>query len=96
MNCLPKHVNEGKIEGTGGRGRRRKHLLDDLKEMKGYWKWEEEVLDLLCVFNQLDALFSLFSSIYFSTSNCFKRQVLIIRREQLYQYILWYNTLEIK
>jgi hypothetical protein len=34
-----------------------------------------------------------FQCIYFSTSTCFKRQALIIRREQLYQYILWYNTL---
>jgi hypothetical protein len=34
-----------------------------------------------------------FQRIYFSTSTCFKRQALIIRREQLYQYILWYNTL---
>jgi len=34
--CLLKHVNEGKIGGaikvTGGRGRRRKQLLYDLKE----------------------------------------------------------------
>jgi len=28
---LLKHVTEGKIEWTGTRGRRRKHLLDDLK-----------------------------------------------------------------
>jgi hypothetical protein len=35
-NCLLKHITEGKIEGrievTGRRGRRRKHLLDDIKE----------------------------------------------------------------
>jgi hypothetical protein len=35
-NCLLKHVIEGKLEGriemTGRRGRRRKQLLDDLKE----------------------------------------------------------------
>jgi len=35
-NCLLKHVVEGKIEGrievTGRRGRRRKQLLDDLKD----------------------------------------------------------------
>jgi hypothetical protein len=30
-NCLLKHVIEGKIEG---RGRRRKQLLDDLKETR--------------------------------------------------------------
>jgi len=30
-NCLPKHVMEGNIDGTR-RGRRRKQLLDDIKE----------------------------------------------------------------
>jgi hypothetical protein len=48
-NCLPKHVTEGKLEGrtemTGRRGRRRKQLLDDLKEKTGYWKLKEEALD---------------------------------------------------
>ena len=29
---------------TGRRGRRRKRLLDDLKETIGYWKLEEEAL----------------------------------------------------
>jgi hypothetical protein len=33
-NCLLKHVIEGKIEVTGRRGRRSKHLLDDLKEKR--------------------------------------------------------------
>jgi hypothetical protein len=37
-NCLLKHVIEGKLEGrielTGRRGRRRKQLLDDLKERR--------------------------------------------------------------
>jgi hypothetical protein len=37
-NCLPKQVIEGKIKGgievTGRRGRRRKKLLDDLKERR--------------------------------------------------------------
>jgi hypothetical protein len=41
-NCLLKHVIEGQLEGriemTGRRGRRRKQLLDDLKENKIYWK----------------------------------------------------------
>jgi hypothetical protein len=40
-NCLLKHVFEGKLEGriemTGRRGRRRKQLLDDLKEKRRYW-----------------------------------------------------------
>jgi hypothetical protein len=47
-NCLLKHVTEGKTEGrigvTGRRGRC-KHLVDDLKEKRGYWKLKEEVLD---------------------------------------------------
>jgi hypothetical protein len=30
---------------TGRRGRRRKQLLDDLKEARGYWKLNEEVID---------------------------------------------------
>jgi len=37
-NCLGKHVVEGKIEGrievTGRRGRRRKQLLDNIKEKR--------------------------------------------------------------
>jgi hypothetical protein len=48
-NCLLKHVIAGKIEGrikeTGRRGRRRKQLLEDLKEKRGYWKLKEEALD---------------------------------------------------
>jgi hypothetical protein len=48
-NCLLKHVIEGKLEGRtemmGRRGRRRKQLLDDLKEKKRYWKLKEEALD---------------------------------------------------
>jgi hypothetical protein len=44
-----KHVIEGKLQGriemTGRRGRRRKQLLDDLKEKKIYWKLKEEALD---------------------------------------------------
>jgi hypothetical protein len=42
-------VIEGKIEGridkTGRRGRIRKQLLDDFKEMRRYWKLKEEALD---------------------------------------------------
>jgi hypothetical protein len=48
-NCLLKHVIEGKLEGriemTGRRGRRRKQLLDNLKEKKRYWKLKEEALE---------------------------------------------------
>jgi hypothetical protein len=44
-NCLIKYVIEGyiegKIEGTERRGGRRKRLLDDLKEMRRYWKLRE-------------------------------------------------------
>jgi hypothetical protein len=36
---------EGRIEMTGRRGRRRRQLLDDLKEKKRYWKLKEEALD---------------------------------------------------
>jgi hypothetical protein len=41
-NWLLKQVIVGKIEGmievTGRRGKRRKKLLDGLKERTGYWK----------------------------------------------------------
>jgi hypothetical protein len=47
-NRLPKHVIEGKVEGStkvmGRQGRRRKQLLDDLQKKKGYWKLKEEAL----------------------------------------------------
>jgi hypothetical protein len=29
----------------------------------------------------------------FHASTCFEQQVLIIRRTNLYQYVIWYNTL---
>jgi len=35
---------EGKIEERGTRGRRRKQLLDDLKEEGRYWKLKQEAL----------------------------------------------------
>jgi hypothetical protein len=48
-NFLLKHVIERKLEGriemTGRRGRRRKQLLDDLKEKRRYWKLKEEAPD---------------------------------------------------
>jgi len=44
-----KRVIEGKIKGgievTGRRGRRRRKLLDDLKEKRGYSHLKEEALD---------------------------------------------------
>jgi hypothetical protein len=48
-NCLLIHVIEGKLEErvemTRRRGRRRKQLLDDLKEKRKSWKLKEEALD---------------------------------------------------
>jgi len=48
-NCLLKQVIEGKIKGgievTGRRGRRRRKLVDDLKERRGYSHLKEEALD---------------------------------------------------
>jgi hypothetical protein len=44
-NCLLKHIIKGKIRGTRMRGRRRKQLLDDLKEARRYWKLKEEAED---------------------------------------------------
>ena len=48
-NCLLQRVIEGKIkEGikvTGRRGRRRRKLLDDLQERRGYSQLKEEALD---------------------------------------------------
>ena len=48
-NCLLQRVIEGKIQGgievTGRQGRRRRKLLDDLKERRGYSQLKEEALD---------------------------------------------------
>jgi len=48
-NCLLKQVIEGKIKGVmeaaRRRGRRRKKLLDDLKDRRGYFHLKEEALD---------------------------------------------------
>ena len=48
-NCLLKQGIEGKIKGgievTGRQGRKRKKLLDDLKERRGYSYLKEEDLD---------------------------------------------------
>jgi hypothetical protein len=48
-NCLLQQVIEGQIKGeievTGRRGRRRRKLLDDLKERKGCSRLKEEALD---------------------------------------------------
>ena len=48
-NCLLQWVIEGKIKGgievPGRQGRRRRKLLDDLKERRGYSHLTEETLD---------------------------------------------------
>jgi hypothetical protein len=48
-NCFLQRVTEGKIKGRievkGRRGRRRRKLLDDLKERRGYSHFKEEALD---------------------------------------------------
>jgi hypothetical protein len=48
-NCLLQQVIEGKIKGgievTGRRGRRRRKLLNDLKERRRYSHLKEEALD---------------------------------------------------
>jgi hypothetical protein len=49
INCLLQQVIEGKIKGgiemTGRRGGRRRKLLDDLKERRGYSHLKEKALD---------------------------------------------------
>ena len=48
-NCLLQRVTEGNIKGgtevTGRQGRRRRKLLDDLKERRGYSHLKEKALD---------------------------------------------------
>ena len=48
-NCLLQQIIEGKVKGqievTKRRGRRRKKLVDDLKDRKGYCQLKEEALD---------------------------------------------------
>ena len=48
-NCLVKYIIEGTINGqvevTRRRGRRRKKLLDDLTDRRGYCQLKEEALD---------------------------------------------------
>jgi len=41
-NCLLKDGIEGKIEVTGRRRRRHKHLLEEVEKMRGYCKLREE------------------------------------------------------
>ena len=57
-NCLLKQVIEGKIKGqievTRRRGRRRKKLLDDLKDRRRYCPLKEESLDRPMWTNRLE------------------------------------------
>jgi hypothetical protein len=61
-NYRMKRIIEGKIEGgievTGRRERRRRKVLDDLKEMRGYSHLKEEALDrtMLALKKALDLL----------------------------------------
>ena len=47
-NSLLKHMTEGKIQGgvevTGRQEQERMQLLDDFKEKRGSWKFEQEAL----------------------------------------------------
>ena len=56
-NCLLQRVTGGKIQGgievTRRQGRRRRKLLDDLKERRGYSHLKEEALDLQYVESSL-------------------------------------------
>jgi len=49
INNEGKYIHDIKIYGkdrvTGRRGRRRRQLLDDLKETRGCWKLKEEAQD---------------------------------------------------
>jgi hypothetical protein len=45
MELPSKTRTEGKIEGTGRRERKRKQLMDDLKNTRKYRKLKEEALD---------------------------------------------------
>jgi len=44
-NCILRHVIEGDIESIGRRGRRRKRLVDGVKEKKIYRNLKAEALD---------------------------------------------------
>jgi hypothetical protein len=62
---------EGRIEMTERRGRRRKQLLDDLKEKKRCWKLKEEALTLISGFGRdVDEIFDLLGYYAASCGNC--------------------------
>jgi len=43
-NCVLKYFVEGKVEGTRRQGRKRKNLLNDLKEKRKYCSLKKEAL----------------------------------------------------
>jgi hypothetical protein len=51
-NCLLQGVTKGKIQGgievTRRQGRRRRKLLDDPKERRGYSHWKRKLLVAIC------------------------------------------------
>jgi hypothetical protein len=46
IHYVTEETTAGTIKVTGRRGRRRKQLLDDLKETRGKWQLKKEELDL--------------------------------------------------
>jgi hypothetical protein len=68
-NCLLKHATEGKIGGTGGRARRHKQLLNDLKDTRGYWKLKEDAADRTVWRIHFGAGYNMNESIY-SVTHC--------------------------
>jgi len=50
-------------------------------------------LGIILVNNHLDALFSIYLFIYFTSQHVSSNPALIIRRIKLYQYVIWYISL---
>jgi hypothetical protein len=83
------------MEVTRRRGRRRKKLLDDLADRRGYSHLKEEALDRPmwrnCFGGGFETIVRLnterIKELQFST--CFEHVVLIIRREKMCQLNLW-------
>jgi len=48
QNYPLKHIIEGNIRGTGGRGIRRKQLLNNLKSKEDAWNWKRQHYIALC------------------------------------------------
>jgi hypothetical protein len=61
-NCLVKHVMEGKIERAGRRRRRRKRIMNYLRETRGYCKLKAEVLDRTLLRTRFRRLYLLFTN----------------------------------